>query len=429
MKNIKAFFPYVSYIIMFCIGLSSCKKDEQQSTRIESVWSHEIKIESKEIHSAYFNNWIRLHGQGLSGLKKIYFNGADIPFSPIHVTDNDIIVKIPRIAIGSAVEDKEQLNTIRVITEGGQAEYSNFIFKDPDKIPSLNSVSNTMPYAGEEISISGLNLENTTKAYFPNNVEADIIEVSDKLVRLVTPTNIDRNVSGAIKLVVDGDEFSTPPYIFYQNGIFFKTFTEGDRTGLAANSSIKIISTPSEIAAATGMAVNPEAVLAIPDVRKNIAVVSNGTWTGFYRFWASAMFQSVVDNSSNNISASTSLQDLAIQFEVYMTQPWESGYISIAINKDAGGSGTSAYRCNVYGGTADNPILFNGKWITVTVPFSKFKNLALGSLGDYIATLQSNKYQSLIGFSNSNPDNDGHTPSAINNFQMFIANMRIVPTK
>src|SRR5690606_33116761 len=102
--------------------------------------------------------------------QKIYFNGTDIAFNPIYVTDNDILIKVPQVPTGSEVEDKQQLNTIRILTVNGQAIYSDFIFKDPSKAPSISGVTNAMPYPDEEIEIKGANLENTTKVYFPGDI-------------------------------------------------------------------------------------------------------------------------------------------------------------------------------------------------------------------------------------------------------------------
>ncbi|WEK17773.1 MAG: glycan-binding surface protein [Candidatus Pedobacter colombiensis] len=416
---------YMSFIFLSCLGLSSCKKDNSKTIQINSVWSNEINVESKQIHAAYFNSWIRLHGEGLTGLQKIYFNGTDIPFNPNYVTDNDILVKVPGIATGVAVQDQQQLNTVRILTLNGEAIYHDFIFKDPNKIPSVASVSNTMPYPGEVIEVSGGNLDNVTKVYFPGNIEAEIKSVTSKIVKVGVPNNVDRNLSGAMKVVADGDEFLSPPYMFYQKGIFLKTFTE-DVMSVNGSANIKIYSTPSSISTITNLSINPDVILAIPEVSKNVAVSS--AWTGYFKYNPSAALQKIINDPSSGITGSSSLQNLAFQFDLYMNQSWSSGYISFCINKNAGAT-TAAYRYNIYSSATTASFDFNGGWKTITVPFGNFKSLALGSLADYIGVITSNNYEALIGFSNYNPENDGHTAKALSNFQMFIANVRIVRTK
>lgn len=421
---------YMSFIFLSCTGIISCKKDDNNHVEINSVWNHEMNTESTQIKSTYFNRWIRLHGQGFEGVQKIYLNGNEVGFNPVLITNTDIIVNVPRIPVGAAVTDIDQLNTVRIRTKTGDAIYKDLVFKDPNKIPNVSGVTNTMPFPGETIEITGSNLTNTTKVYFPGDLEAEIISVSDSRVEVKAPPSLNRSISGSMKMIADGDEFLSPPFMFYSNGIFLKTFMESATTGTSgANTNAKVINIPSEIAAATGIpSNNPEAVLAIPNVPKNLPVVTASTWAGLFRFRAFISFQELIDNPSSKISGSTSLQDLAIQFELYMTQPWKSGYISLGINKNASAS-TGAYRYNLYGGTPDKPVNFSGKWLTMTVPFSNFKNLALGSLSDYVNTIKGNGYETVISFSNSNPENDGHTPQVINNFQMFIANMRLVPLR
>lgn len=417
-------------ILILAIGgmFASCEKEPSgNAIEIKSVYTYSRDTESTEISSIFFNSWIRIHGAGFTDLKQVYFNGHNVEFRTTNVTDTDIIINVPSsVPIGSAVENPDVLNTIEIVTAHGKAEYEGFIFKDPNKRPSISRVSYTMPYPGDVITIHGANLTGIVSVTFPDGTEGEIKSKEDSFVEVTVPGNVDRSKSGSMSILVDDERVNSAPYMFYQEGIFLKTFLEVDRTGLAANSNMKIINNAAEIAAATGIATNnPEAVLALPDVAKDLPVVGSSTWASFFRFWSSQSFQAVVDNPENKIVSSTSLESLAIQFEFCTNQPWSSGYISWAVNKDAGAS-TGSYRYNYYGWTVDSPGNFNGKWQTVTIPFSSFRGLALGSIGDYLTTIKGNNYQSLLGFSNSNPDNDGHTPKALTNVQFFLANLRLV---
>jgi hypothetical protein len=64
----------------------------------------------------------------------------------------------------------------------------------------------------------------------------------------------------------------------------------------------------------------------------------------------------------------------------------------------------------------------------MTVKFSQFNGLQLGTLSDYIDLLETNaSRQQIFGFVNYDVNADGHTANVIEGFQMFMANVRLVP--
>lgn len=81
----------------------------------------------------------------------------------------------------------------------------------------------------------------------------------------------------------------------------------------------------------------------------------------------------------------------------------------------------------VSGGVELNPFKFDNGWKTITLKFSDFPTLAMSSLKDYSTSLQTNGFESLVGYVNYDLNEDGHTPQAVKNFQMYLANFRLVP--
>ena len=71
------------------------------------------------------------------------------------------------IPIGSEVKNKEELNTIRIVTE-----YDNFVYSIPvlGGTPTVSGVSHTLAKAGELIHIYGTNLRGIDKITFPGDI-------------------------------------------------------------------------------------------------------------------------------------------------------------------------------------------------------------------------------------------------------------------
>jgi hypothetical protein len=216
--------------------------------------------------------------------------------------------------------------------------------------------------------------------------------------------------------------------MFYTQGIFLKTFLETDVLVAGTYANTKVYSDPTQIATLTGLTNNPDNIMAIPEVAKNIAVAtSSSISSNFFKFYAYKGFNKVIANSNGGIIKSTKLENLAIQFDLYMRNPWNSGVIALKMNKNNSGK-NAQYIYNAAPWTTTNPYTFENGWRTITVKFSDFPSLALGTLDSYITTVTNNGYEALLGFANYDMNADGHTPQALTNFQMYIANVRLVPT-
>lgn len=434
MKNLRII--YIFILALICYSFFSCKKDVSSSNiQIAGVWSHSRNTESSQISSIFFNNWIRIHGNGFNGLQRVYFNGMQVPFIPIYVTDTDIIINVPEtVPTGSDVKDPTLLNTIKLVTSAGQASFDGFIFRDPDKIPSITGVSYTMPYAGDLIEVYGKNLKEASAITFPDSTKGIIKSANDSILQVIVPANIDRQKYGRVTIDIDNERYSSAPYMFFQNGMFLRTFTEEAMIAGGSN-GIKIYSNPVEITALTGLPQNPEYVIAIPATKVDIPVAANNGISGnFFKFYAYKAFNTLIEKNGD-IKGNTSIENLAIQFDLYMPSPWVSGAIPFKMNKNRSGV-NYAYLYNITpwewkkvitGGLELNPFKFENGWKTITLKFSDFPTLAMSSLKDYSTSLQTNGFESLVGYTNYDVNEDGHTPQAVKNFQMYLANFRLVP--
>ncbi|WP_433863781.1 glycan-binding surface protein [Sphingobacterium thalpophilum] len=434
MKNLRI--PYVFILALLMYSLFSCKKDASSSTiQITGVWSHSRDAESIQISSVFFNNWIRIHGTGFTGLQRVYFNGTQVPFIPIYVTDNDIIINVPAtVPTGSDVTDQSLLNTIQLVTTTGQTSFAGFIFRDPNKIPSVSAVSYTMPFAGDLIEIYGKNLKETSTVTFPDSTKGTIKSANDSILQVIVPASIDRHKHGRITIEVDDEKYSSAPYMFFQDGTFLKTFAE-EAMVPGGNNGIKIYANPADIKALTGLPNNPEYVLAIPAIKTDIPVATgNGISGNFFKFYAYKAFYTLIEKNGS-IKGTTSIENLAIQFDLYMPTPWISGAIPFKMNKNRSGVNYAylynitpwEWKKNSSGGLELSPFRFDNGWKTITLKFSDFPTLAMSSLQEYAASLQTNAFESLVGYANYDLNEDGHTPQAVNNFQMYLANFRLVP--
>jgi hypothetical protein len=428
--NIKLFFLLFMLLPLF---FTSCDKDEDnENVTIDSVWLNMNGVESTQINSCFTTQWIRLEGSGFNGLTEIYCNNVKASFSPILNTSKYITFQVPTgVPIAQEITDETIKNTIRIVTTHGEYTYSNFNFKDKNKMPGVNSVSYTFPKPGDKIYLDGLYLGATTEINFPGpSGEVKATEysiINDKRIQVTVPAGVG-SVSGAIRIVADGDIYYSPAYMFYSQGIFLKTFLETDVLVPGTYANTKVYSDPIQITALTGLTNNPDNIMAIPEVAKNIAVATGtSVSSNFFKFYAYKGFNKVIANSNSGIIKTSKLENLAIQFDLYIKNPWNSGVIAFKMNKNNSGK-NAQYIYNIAPWTTTNPYTFENGWRTITVKFSDFPSLALGTLDSYITAITSNNYEAMLAFANYDMNADGHAPQALTNFQMYIANVRLVPT-
>lgn len=412
---------------------TSCQKDgnEGGNVVIESVWTNIYQTEPVKITSSYTGTYVRLTGSGFSGLKAIYCNGVVSKFNPTFVNDNSMVFQIPSgVPMSDEIQDENIKNTIRVVSANGEYTYRDFIFKDKNKMPDITFISYTMPKVGDFIFIDGKNFNLTEKIFFPapsGEVEAtEFSIVSNSRIKVKVPAGVG-DKSGAIRLEVLGDSYLSAPYMFYREGLFIQTLAEEHNLPLpTGGTNYRVYTDAAEIGLATGLGSNPENVIAIPSAPADLTVAGTGGWNSnnpLLRVFFPKGIDKIINDNTSLITGETSLMDIAYQFDLYIPKPFNSGAVALKVNKDQSPAtnGSVVYYYNPY--SATTPYTFGNGWETVTIKFNDFPTLALGKLSAYRTTID--KYQSMIGFTNS-PVN-GKTAMALTGWQIFVANVRIVP--
>ncbi|PMD86830.1 hypothetical protein BWI97_26110 [Siphonobacter sp. BAB-5405] len=421
---------WLNVVLLMSALFFSCERDNSEPLSIHSVWTNDYNVANEQITGSLLDKWVRLEGSGFTGLRKLYCNGKEVGFNPVHVSENYIVFRIPtELPTGSDVTDEQVRNTIQAVTTKGSVVYKDFIFRDATKIPRIDAVSCTMPFAGDAVTITGINLSKAKEVFFPGDVKVAIKSVSATEIVVETPANVDRQQSGAIRIVIDGEDYLTPPYLFYQAGIFLQTTTDPEvpmsgGTGYAtlAGDALKNL---------TQLPNNPAYAISIPATAKDLAVGTGNDDkgnTGWLRFAMVKAIQKVMNNPASKISTTTNMNNLAIQFELYMNQPWKSGVLSYRLDVSKGGA-ASATTYNFGWWAVSNAVVpydFKKQWQTVSIPLSYFK---AGSTGQPLTTVRTylqdnatvNSALAFVNFYQNYPS------VPLVQFQLLIANLRLVP--
>ena len=421
------------WAILLVWGFSSCSDDDGIS--IYRVYTNMIGVPVEEITSAYTGQWIHVEGKGFSGLQAIYCNGYRAEFKDVLIDDEHVVFQIPGgTPMAYEIEDESLQNTLTFVSPNGTATYK-FVFKDKNRMPGITSVSHTLPVPGETIYLIGNNLNNITEVYFPASggeiQAADFIQIDTKKISVVVPAGVG-DASGSIRVVSsEGDSFYSPDYMFYRKGIFLSTFSEDERkdervTGdVLSQSNMKIFTNESPSASAAGNSDNPENFIAFPAEPTDIPVAdSKDTSVGFCKFSLRKGLETAIENSEGYFTQDTKLSRLALQVDVYMNIPWNSGLVSLRLDKNKSGADSAESR-SLSLWSAGTPYDFAGNWSTVTISFDDFNGMKAQTLGELLASLNKTNY-SLLGFFNFDLNGD-HPASAMSGFQINMANMRLVP--
>lgn len=403
---------------------------EGSTIEVSGVWTSQEGSVSREITSSYLGRRIRLEGFGFTGLTAVYCNGVKASINSSYTSDNSVIFTIPTTTpIAEEMTDSTSMNVIKVVTNHGNATF-DFIFK---KTSVITKVSNTFPREGDVITLTGNYLSSTTEVSFPSSngyVNATSFDIVNKTtVTAVTPSGVGDVSSGSIRILCnEGDTVYSPVYMYYKKGIFLKSFKE---SYLVSTTNVAILGDSASIAQATGLVHNPDTVMAFPAKAQSIPIITSVTsYNAFFKWYPNPAFSAALKKAGSEITSSSSMTDLAIQFDLYIPYSWSSGAITYRMDKNgvAGGvTGSGVYDYVPW--SVGSPYNFTNGWETVTINFSDFTGLSLTTIGTYISSLTTDTgLQSLFGFTNIDANKDGHTASVMNKFQMFIANMRLVPT-
>jgi hypothetical protein len=126
-------------------------------------------------------NMYAILGSNFATTTQVLFNGYSVYFNPALLSNNSIIVTIPK----NTPDGPNQTNTLTVITLHGRATFN---FSIPFPAPTIVSLSNYDFYAGSSITLKGVGFSSVSHVALTGvNDTATIISKSDSVLTLKMP--------------------------------------------------------------------------------------------------------------------------------------------------------------------------------------------------------------------------------------------------
>lgn len=361
-------------LTVFAMIFTSCANNDSVGgpITINKVYLEDVnsKVPDREVTFARLGQLIRIEGSGLADVKKVYINGLSTYFNPVYVTNNSMLVGISKT---TPIIEADPLvrNTIRLVNGNNETVYS---FEIRSAAPVITSISNTLPLVGETITVYGTGLTEVSKVVFPGNIEVNSGITSDKdglFFTVTVPSGIP-DTGGSLLINSSNGGAYSPAYFNFKKGLLLNF--DGTGTQGSWGSDTSMIKPADLGSAAIGIgnvsqgnyvAHRPTRITSFPAAKnRNSEVWTAGS--GTQDDWRALL--------TPYIPATTTLDKVAIQFDIYVPQPWQdSGFLQIClINNFNGGEWTGG--CYNY-----VPWIVDGKvtpfqttgWTTVTIPLNK----------------------------------------------------------
>lgn len=433
-------------VLFICtLGFTSCDNDDDATgspITVSKVYLEDAKsdVPDREVTFARLGQLIRIEGSGFTGLKKVYINGYATYFNPVYVSDNSIIVSVSKDT-PTMEADESVRNTIRLVKDASETVFD---FSIRSGAPSITSISNTMPQAGEPIIVYGSGLNEIAKVVFPGDVtvtEGITSDVDGKYFMVTVPAGVSDDGGAIFAEGSNGGAYS-PAYFNYKKGVILNFDGKGSQgswswsaTGSMLNADdLKSAKVGEGNASQGNYCVLPPTRLASIAAGKNRA---SEVWTAGNGVddWSEATL---------GIPYTTLVANVAVQFDIYVPEAWsESGFLKICLQNGFNG-GEWERDCYNYVPWIVNkevvPFQTTG-WQTVTIPFNKFYKYASDAaltFADVVATRTAASYCN-FGFyfenstftldkvTGSSTDKEKEFVSKETSVRIYIDNWRIVP--
>ncbi|KRB56659.1 glycan-binding surface protein [Flavobacterium sp. Root186] len=361
-------------IMFFSTLFTSCDNNDSEggTITISKVFLEDVNssVPDREVTFARLGQALRIQGSGFTGLKRVYINGYLTYFNVVFVSDNSMLINVS--ADTPILEaDPSVRNTIRFVNDNNETTFS---FEIRSGKPAITNISNTMPNAGETITVSGTGLTEVSKVVFPGNIEVTTGITSDEdgeFFTVVVPNGVSDNGGSLFAETSNGGVYS-PAYFNFKKGVLLDFDGRGQHGYWGTSTSMIQPEDLESLALGTGNISQGKYIphrparIASFDAAKNRC---SEVWTA----------GNGVDNWRTQLTpyipASTPLDKVALQFDVYVPDAWkDSGFLKICmVNNFNGGEWTGAVYNYV-------PWIVDGKsvafqttgWTTVTIPLNKF---------------------------------------------------------
>ncbi len=455
MKQIKNI--AIGAVAILSMGLTSCNPDDEyfdskyqsQAISINKVYLEDADsdVPDREVTFARQGQTIRLEGSGFMGMKKVYINGYETYFNRAYVTNNSMLVQInSKTPISDA--EPEDRNIIRLVKDGAETSYS-FIVRAAS--PTISSISNTLPKAGEKVTVYGTGLQETTSITLPGGVVVTDGITSDDVDGEWYSFTMPEGVTEGGSILSEGanGQAKTPGYFNYGYAMildFDGNGTQGywswKETGSMINNE-DLVDDPANSGRGKCVQIVPDRLLT--------AGVSSGK-PRVTECWTAGNDNDADDwtNMTAYIDPTTDLSEVALQFDIYVAEPWSgTGFLQICLINNYNFSGISdennsscctAFYVPWIQDGAIVPFTTDG-WQTVTIPFSemgKYKALIADSestnptFQTVIDDRNAATYKNFgIGFVNTDFSWNGVdvVSTAFSGPKIYLDNWRVVPCK
>lgn len=365
------FFGCMVFALVFTVA---CESNDSAAGPIviNKVYLEDVNssVKDREVNFIRLQQTLRIEGSGFTNLKKVYVNGFSTYFNPTLLSDTSMLIKIskdtPILNANPAVR-----NTIRLVNDNNETIYTLSIRSAK---PTIKSISNTLPFVGETITVFGTDLVEVSKVVFPGNIEVTtgIIEDTEgKFFKVTVPNGIP-DEGGSIFVECSNGGVYSPAYFNFKKGIILNFDGVGvhgywDTTSMTKPADLESTVTGLEnISHGVYAPLRPSRVASFPaNKNRNSEVWTSGSSP--QDNWRTLL--------ANYIPATTPLDQIGIQFDIYVPNPWQdSGFIKICL-ANAFNGGEWSKECYNY-----VPWIVDGKvvpfqttgWTTVTVPLNKF---------------------------------------------------------
>ena len=441
-------------LAVMAIGFTGCKDDDDSGSAqmtIDKVFLENIDDnvnKDREVDFARLGQLLRIQGSGFTGLKKIYINGYETYFNNALMTDNNVWVTLnSKTPVEKAEEDVR--NTIILYKNDGNRLVYPFTIRAA--APSISSVDNTLPKAGETVTVYGSNLQETTVVTLPDGTAITSGIASDEdgeWYSFTVPASADLSVAGSITSEGANGTAVTPAY-FNDFRSFITDFDGKGELGAwsATYGSEDLVDDP----LGTGRG---KVAMLVPNVKLDAGGLDAGSNA---LLWATAGNDNANDDWSrmySYIPENTLTSNLAIQFDIYCPEAWDnSGQLEISLLNNLSnygyGSGCTKYSAQYTNVATVWVPWFNAadgshaawttgeRWQTITIPMTAFGNYDASENPD--ATLKNvtddrnaGSYKNLVFlFCNSDLEDESlgvKYPASLFTQKIYIDNLRVVNT-
>ncbi len=436
-------------VVVGCTETDEYFNEEYQSTPISvsKIYLEDVdsSVPDREVEFARLGQMIRIEGKGFLGLRKIYINGYETYFNRNYVTDNSMLVTLnSNTPIVDA--DPEDRDIIRFVKD--KTEYS-YTFSIRASSPTVSGVSNTLPLAGETVTVYGTGLQEVSSIQLPGGVivnsgiESD--DVDGEWFSFVMPEGLTE--AGAIVATCANGTAQSPDYFNNRNCMILDFDGQYEQGSWSWSETGSMINNEDLVDDPLGK--RGKVLQLIPD-----RLLDNGISSSKSRCtecWTAGNDNAADDWSRMTafIPEDTPVTEIAFQFDILCPDPWTgTGQLEIALINNYNFSGYTSDDNNSKCLTMFFiPWVQMGapfscsEWITVTMPFSEMGKYAAAiddsetatpTMADIIADRNSASYRNFgMGFVNSDFTYGGveYVSEWYYGPKIYIDNWRVVPCK